>query len=290
MSPTAKLLRERHSTRIFDDRQPITLAELSQFLDRTARVQSRWKSGLDLGDGGPIVTYAARPYPSGGGCYELELYLAVDKCEGLSRGFYHYDAGGHALVQIGVRPHEFEALLTSAEFAMGAPAAPQILITIAARFSRVSWKYSSTRICAHSERRRRVDTNVLYDGDRYGAWWMCDRDRQYRSVRENDWDRIPHRGTNWSICNRSRHKTGGRTALYVKAPTPRVVWASQDPHRRSEAYHRLVFPFSQQREYGALRINALENRSCHPVLRSDPRVPGRPQPSLASPPHQCRLP
>ena len=134
---------ERHSTRIFDDRQPITLAELSQFLDRTARVQSRWKSGLDLGDGGPIVTYAARPYPSGGGCYELELYLAVDKCEGLSRGFYHYDAGGHALVQIGVRPHEFEALLTSAEFAMGAPAAPQILITIAARFGRISWKYSS---------------------------------------------------------------------------------------------------------------------------------------------------
>jgi SagB-type dehydrogenase family enzyme len=143
MSPTAKLLRERHSTRIFDDRQPITLAELSQFLDRTARVQSRWKSGLDLGDGGPIVTYAARPYPSGGGCYELELYLAIDKCEGLSRGFYHYDAGGHALVQIGVRPHEFEALLTSAEFAMGAPAAPQILITIAARFGRISWKYSS---------------------------------------------------------------------------------------------------------------------------------------------------
>ena len=143
MSPTAKLLRERHSTRIFDDRQPITLAELSQFLDSTARVKSRWKSGLDLGDGGPIVTYAARPYPSGGGGYELELYLAVDKCQGLSRGFYHYDAGGHALVQIGVRPHEFEALLTSAEFAMGAPAAPQILITIAARFGRISWKYGS---------------------------------------------------------------------------------------------------------------------------------------------------
>ena len=27
---------------------------------------------------------------------------------------------------------------------MGAPAAPQILITIAARFGRISWKYSST--------------------------------------------------------------------------------------------------------------------------------------------------
>jgi SagB-type dehydrogenase family enzyme len=143
ISPTAKLLRERHSTRSFDDQRPITLAELSRFLDSTARVQSRWRSRLDLGDGGPVVAYAVRPYPSGGGSYELELYLAVDKCEGLARGFYHYDAGGHALVPIGVPTHELEALLTGAEFAMDAPAAPQILITIAARFGRISWKYSS---------------------------------------------------------------------------------------------------------------------------------------------------
>jgi SagB-type dehydrogenase family enzyme len=33
--------------------------------------------------------------------------------------------------------------LTGAAFAMAAPAAPQIVITIAARFGRVSWKYSS---------------------------------------------------------------------------------------------------------------------------------------------------
>lgn len=44
---------------------------------------------------------------------------------------------------IDVRVPEFEALLKSAEFAMGASAVPQILITIAARFGRVSWKYSS---------------------------------------------------------------------------------------------------------------------------------------------------
>ena len=143
ISPTAKLFRERHSTRSFDDQRPITLAELSQFLDSTARVQSKWSSKADLGDGGPMMDYAVRPYPSAGGSWELELYLAVDKCEGLARGFYHYDAGAHALVPIGVRAHELEAVLTGAEFAMGAPAAPQILITIAARFGRISWKYSS---------------------------------------------------------------------------------------------------------------------------------------------------
>ena len=141
--PFAKLLRERHSTRDFDERQPITLAELSCFLDDTARVVSKWRSRADLGNGGPMVAYAARPYPSAGAAYELELYLAVNQCEGLARGFYHYDAGSHALVALHTRPQEVDALLTAAEFAMGARAAPQILITIAARFGRVSWKYSS---------------------------------------------------------------------------------------------------------------------------------------------------
>jgi len=140
-SAAARLLRERHSTRTFDGQRPITLAELARFLDGTARVQSRWRSRPE--HGGPMVAHAARPYPSAGAEYELELYLAVDKCEGLARGFFHYDAGGHALVPIGVRSQELEALLMGAQFAMGAPGLPQIVITIAARFGRVSWKYSS---------------------------------------------------------------------------------------------------------------------------------------------------
>jgi SagB-type dehydrogenase family enzyme len=139
ISPVAKLLRERHSMRSFDVQRPITVAELSRLLDSTARVLSRSDSKLDLDDGG----HAVRPYPSAGGGYELELYLAVDKCEGLARGFYHYDANAHALVPIGVPTNEFEALLAGAAYAMGAPAAPQILITITARFGRISWKYSS---------------------------------------------------------------------------------------------------------------------------------------------------
>jgi SagB-type dehydrogenase family enzyme len=143
IAPLAKLLRERHSTRSFDDQRPITLAELSGFLDTAARVLSSSSSRVDLGDGGPLVAYTVRPYPSAGASYELELYLAVDTCEGLARGFYHYDAGGHALAPIAARVQEIEALLRDAGFAMGAPAAPQILITLAARFGRMSWKYSS---------------------------------------------------------------------------------------------------------------------------------------------------
>ena len=142
ISPAAKLLRERHSIRNFDDRRPLTLAELARFLDASARVHSRFKARL-AGDHGPELTYAARPYPSAGAAWEIELYLAVDNCEGLERGFYHYDAGAHALVAIPVRAHELAAMLKDAEFAMAAPATPQVLITIAARFARVAWKYSS---------------------------------------------------------------------------------------------------------------------------------------------------
>jgi SagB-type dehydrogenase family enzyme len=143
VSSAVRLLRERQSTRSFDGARPITLGELARFLDGAARVQSEFEVSADLRECGPVVAYAARPYPSGGGSYELELYLAVEKCEGLPRGFYHYDAGDHALVSIGVRAEELAALLAGAQFAKGAPAAPQILITIAARFGRVSWKYSS---------------------------------------------------------------------------------------------------------------------------------------------------
>jgi len=137
-----KLLRERHSTRDFDDKNPVTLGELAQFLDTSARVLSEWKSEPYF-EGGSDVTYSTRPYPSAGSAYELELYLTVANCDGLARGLYHYDAGSHALVAISASPQQLQAHLTAAQFAMDAPGQPQILITIAARFGRVSWKYSS---------------------------------------------------------------------------------------------------------------------------------------------------
>jgi SagB-type dehydrogenase family enzyme len=137
------LLRRRHSTRSFDDKRPITLAELAQFLDGSARVLSQAATAADESAGIPAMTYTARPYPSAGASYELELYLAVKNCEGLARGFYHYDAGEHALTLIDVPDNASAALLTGAQYAMGADDTPQLVITIAARFGRVSWKYSA---------------------------------------------------------------------------------------------------------------------------------------------------
>jgi SagB-type dehydrogenase family enzyme len=144
-SPFVKLLRERHSTRDFDEAQPITLAELARFLESAVRVQSRWSEPLDFGGGdiGPEISYTRRPYPSAGSAYELELYLAVNACEGLPPGFYHYDAERHALVPIPAEGQAVALQFEAAQYAMDAPMPPQILFTIAARFDRVAWKYSA---------------------------------------------------------------------------------------------------------------------------------------------------
>jgi len=138
LSTFAKLLRRRRSARSFDDDRPIKLQALSTFLDRSARVLSRW-SDPSIEDGGRT----SRPYPTAGAAYELELYLAVARCEGLERGFYHYDAGAHLLAAIPAKESDFEALIAQAAQAMGVAIPPQILIVVAARFGRVSWKYSA---------------------------------------------------------------------------------------------------------------------------------------------------
>src|SRR5262249_29224150 len=120
-----------------------SLVELARLLSTTARILSQWSNEAPVADAAVSVEYATRPYPSAGASYALELYLAVDKCDGLARGFYHYDAAEDALGSIDARAQDLQALLTAAKLAMDADQAPQVLITIAARFGRISWKYSS---------------------------------------------------------------------------------------------------------------------------------------------------
>ncbi len=175
-SPVAKLLRERHSTRDFDDQKPITLAELERFLDGTARVLSKWKSKVDFDGGGPVISYTRRPYPSGGSAYELELYLAVANCEGLASGFYHYDADRHALVPISVHTKSTRRALYGSRARHGRPCPtpdPDY-------HRRALWQglmeIQLDRVFAYPERCRRIVPDVLHDGDRYGAGRMCGRD------------------------------------------------------------------------------------------------------------------
>jgi SagB-type dehydrogenase family enzyme len=129
-----QVLESRKSIREYGE-IPITAQQLGEFLYRCARVKRILKT-----DRGEILS---RPYPSGGALYELELYLAVNNCQGIASGLYHYDPLAHQLGRISDRTATVEALLNDARRSMGQEGMPQVLIVIAARFQRLAWKYES---------------------------------------------------------------------------------------------------------------------------------------------------
>jgi SagB-type dehydrogenase family enzyme len=112
---------------------PITRRELGDFLYHSARVVEFVP--------GPDGPFTKRPYPNGGASYELEVYLVVDRCVGLAPGFYHYNPVEHGVASLTGPNDDTEALLSDAYMASGETCRPQVLLTIASRFPRVSWKY-----------------------------------------------------------------------------------------------------------------------------------------------------
>jgi SagB-type dehydrogenase family enzyme len=126
----------------------MTVAELGELLYRTARVRSMITLAAGgYGDADDGDTPAAgdelsdRPYPSGGAGYELELYVTVGNCAGLPAGVYHYDPFGHRLEPVSSDPGTVNELLNGARVAAAMDDLPPVLITMTARFRRLSWKY-----------------------------------------------------------------------------------------------------------------------------------------------------
>ena len=134
--PLTRVIEQRCSIRKPGER-PITVEQLGEFLYRTARVREIIKA-----EQRPYER-SDRPYPSGGACYEMELYIIVNTCEGLASGLYHYSPHEHTLEKLTDRTPELETLLKSAYYATAEQGWPQILIILAARFQRVMWRYNS---------------------------------------------------------------------------------------------------------------------------------------------------
>ncbi|WP_061300070.1 SagB/ThcOx family dehydrogenase [Herbidospora cretacea] len=132
------VLESRRSVRQYAD-APITVRQLGELLYRAARVRGEIKAPTE---GAPYES-SNRVYPGGGACYELELYLTVDRCEGLDQGVYYYDPYGHRLVTLPARQEDARAMLALAGMSTGGTAKPDVLITMTSRFSRMSWKYTS---------------------------------------------------------------------------------------------------------------------------------------------------
>lgn len=132
--PLARVIDDRHSCRSFDDRNPLRSHELSELLYRSARTRGRaYIDGREV---------CSRPYPSGGGAYELELYPVVRNVSGLASGMYRYDSIAHSLdtVLSGQSPI-VDRLLHSASYTLDERQKPQVLIVIAARPGRLMWTY-----------------------------------------------------------------------------------------------------------------------------------------------------
>lgn len=130
------VLAERRSIRDYAER-PLDAETLSTFLFHTFRVRARFDP--PAGEESKI----SRPYPSGGGLYEHELYLVVRRCEGITAGIYRYDGARHALVLRNDSPDDAQAMLNVAAAATGHSARPDVLLTLTARFQRMSWRYRS---------------------------------------------------------------------------------------------------------------------------------------------------
>jgi SagB-type dehydrogenase family enzyme len=118
--------------------EPISLAQLGTFLHHVARVREVVPPDPEAGR---FYEAALGPCPGGGGMHELELYVSVARCAGLESGFYHYDAGSHALERWPGSGTAWDRLLRQGQTAMGAATRPDLLFTLAARIQRMSWKY-----------------------------------------------------------------------------------------------------------------------------------------------------
>jgi SagB-type dehydrogenase family enzyme len=129
------VLEDRVSTRTFDDAHPITIEQLAELLYRSGRTRGT----APAGEGEEL---ASRPYPSGGGVYELELYPVVRNVAGLAPGMYHYDSFDHVLRPVADADSKaVSQLMKPASATLTEGAEPQVLLVMAARCGRIMWTY-----------------------------------------------------------------------------------------------------------------------------------------------------
>ncbi|MEG4309762.1 MULTISPECIES: SagB family peptide dehydrogenase [unclassified Microcoleus] len=133
-TPFTAILESRKTIRQHGEK-PITVEQLGEFLYRSARLREIVpRDNMDCSN---------RPYPTGGACYDLEIYTAINSCENIEAGLYYYAPQEHQLCKISGKTKQVEALLKSAGLSVQIEVEPQILILLSSRFSRVTWGYES---------------------------------------------------------------------------------------------------------------------------------------------------
>jgi SagB-type dehydrogenase family enzyme len=134
--PLTEVIERRRSIREHDDAAPITAGQLGELLYRTARIRRAFPGG----DGQELTDH---PYPAGGSLGELEVYPLIANCAGLEPGLWHYAADRHGLELIAEPGPPVRALLDAARATSLLRSDPQVVLIVASRFARLSWKYET---------------------------------------------------------------------------------------------------------------------------------------------------
>jgi SagB-type dehydrogenase family enzyme len=146
--PLTLVQEQRRSVRAYAA-EPLSVRQLGEFLYRVGRVKEVREVECAAPGGTVALDFASRPYPGGGTLYELELYVAVNACAGLTRGLYHYDPLRHGLERLAADCADVRALLADASDSAGIPQEKlQVLLVVSARFQRIAWKYAGMAYAA----------------------------------------------------------------------------------------------------------------------------------------------
>jgi len=129
-SPLAGLILRRRSARAFAGR-PLPLAAVSALASATYGV-------VELAPM-PGGAFLRRAVPSAGGLYPLELFVFLQRVEGLADGLYHYDVRGHALSPL--RPGWPAEALRSVFLTYPFVRDANLVVCFAAAFPRAQKKY-----------------------------------------------------------------------------------------------------------------------------------------------------
>lgn len=129
--PLGAALERRRSVRDYS-LGPLPLETLGRLLHACHGV----KGERDLGAGEPAQ---ARPAPSAGGLYPLELYVALQSVEGVEDGVYHHDPQAHELELR--RPGLAQPVLARAALDQGMVIGSNVVAIVTAIPERTMWKY-----------------------------------------------------------------------------------------------------------------------------------------------------
>lgn len=129
----AGVLRARRTWRQFR-RGALPMPTLAALLQLTIGVQ-QWVTADGEGE------VALKTSPSGGARHPIEAFLAVRRVSGLAPGFYHYNAGDHALACVAEGTPRFDVLLPTQSWYRDA----SVLVFFVAVFERTRWRYPGPR-------------------------------------------------------------------------------------------------------------------------------------------------